>query len=151
MFLKILFRMCDIIHQRHYKLYYRYDILFNMTGLRGTQEKLLGIIHGLTSKVIKQKNKMYEDNLKDGIVPSPSLKEIVEMNENVEVKKPTKHVGLRDDLDENDENDVGEKRRLAFLDLMIETKHSGEVINDHDIKEEVDTIMFELSNCHKSQ
>lgn len=37
----------------------------------------------------------------------------------------------------------GEKRRLAFLDLMIESAKNGANLSDTDIKEEVDTIMFE--------
>ena len=33
---------------------------------------------------------------------------------------------------------------MAFLDLMIESAQNGVVMNDNDIKEEVDTIMFEV-------
>jgi cytochrome P450 family 4 len=140
-------KMCDIIHQRHYKLFYRFDVFFQLTGLKATQEKLLSVIHGLTNKVIKRKNFLYKKSLEEGTV-QPSLKDIIafdlyDSSESKETSKTKKLVGLRDDLDENDENDVGEKRRLAFLDLMIETKHNGELIDDHDIKEEVDTIMFE--------
>lgn len=44
--------MCDILHARHIKMNLRFDFLFNMTSLKKQQEKLLGIIHGLTKKVI---------------------------------------------------------------------------------------------------
>lgn len=51
--------------------------------------------------------------------------------------------GLKDDLDVDD-NDVGEKKRLAFLDLLIESGQNGVVLSDTEIKEQVDTIMFEV-------
>lgn len=53
--------------------------------------------------------------------------------------------GLKDDLDVDD-NDIGEKKRQAFLDLLMEAGQKGTILTDNEVKEQVDTIMFEVRN-----
>lgn len=38
----------------------------------------------------------------------------------------------------------GEKKRQAFLDLLIESAENGVVLTDKEVREQVDTIMFEV-------
>lgn len=144
-------KMCDILHMRHIKLWLRPDFTFNLTQHSKNQTKLLDIIHGLTKKVIKRKKEEFAKGQR------PSSAAILAENEKKEEESSSQQVkdktvieglsygqsaGLKDDLDVED-NDVGEKKRLAFLDLLLESSQNGVVITDNEIKEQVDTIMFE--------
>ncbi|EEB11101.1 cytochrome P450, putative [Pediculus humanus corporis] len=132
-------KMCDIIHQRMYKIWLRFEWLFQHTSNGVKQKKFLNTIHSLTSRVIKEKKLAFAQN--KSILSS----DIFKMNDEEEaikstLEKESKTPFLKDDLD--DDGDVGEKKRKAFLDLMLQLQRESK-LTDEEIKEEVDTIMFE--------
>jgi len=146
-------KMCDILHLRHTKFWLRPETIFRMTRYFSEQTRLLGIIHGLTKKVIKNKKAEFQKGVRGSLAMYPGMKNADQVAKQegkakeTKTEEPVGHsygqaAGLKDDLDVDD-NDVGEKKRLAFLDLLIESAQNGVVLTDQDIKEEVDTIMFE--------
>ncbi|CAH0759292.1 unnamed protein product [Diatraea saccharalis] len=139
-------KMCDILHLRHTKIWLRPEFLFSFTQYAKKQTKLLDIIHGLTKKVIKRKKEEFKSGKKPSVLSEPETTTSTEIpatkTTSVEGLSFGQAAGLKDDLDVDD-NDVGQKKRLAFLDLLLESSQSGVAISDEEIKEQVDTIMFE--------
>lgn len=149
-------KMCDILHARHRSLLLRANWIFNLTDLAKEQIKLLGTIHGLTMKVIRSKRQAFKMGTRGSLARTEINTKGVGtgFDDDRESKATTTTVeglsfgqssGLKDDLDVeiNEADDVGEKKRLAFLDLLLESSENGALISDKEIKEQVDTIMFE--------
>lgn len=54
------------------------------------------------------------------------------------LKHTVKHISERDKEDDV----LGRKERLSFLDLMLTASEDGKLISDKELREEVDTLMF---------
>ncbi|KAL7307172.1 hypothetical protein TKK_0000896 [Trichogramma kaykai] len=136
-------KMCNIIHQRQYNFLLRLDSMFQFTAFAKKQKQYLDTIHGLTKRVIKKRKAEVTETKEDSKTMQEIVKDMRDQREESTNDSFSKMKYVRDDLDEIDENDIGEKRRLAFLDLMLELRKNGAQMTDEEIKEEVDTIMFE--------
>lgn len=111
---------------RQAKFWMQSDFIFKLTDDHKRHEECLKILHGFSYSMIRErKEKMKMEQAK---------KHHADMNNN----SPS--------LDENgnvidDEEDLGKKKRLAFLDLLITASGNGSVLTDEDIREEVDTFV----------
>ncbi|XP_065159090.1 cytochrome P450 4g15-like isoform X2 [Atheta coriaria] len=137
-------KLCDILHRRHYKVWLRPDYFFKKTVMALEHTKLLKVITGLTTKVVHNKKK---EVLKKGV---EAIENSFEKVEPVVVEKSETISGynygtaVRDDLDDNDENDIGEKKRLAFLEqLTVNSQRPDVDFTEEEVLDQVNTIMFE--------
>ncbi|XP_011701424.1 PREDICTED: cytochrome P450 4C1-like [Wasmannia auropunctata] len=92
-------------------------MIFSLTSMGEKHEKALKILHGFTEKIIAERKQYHEST----------------------GGRYLKH--LEDDTVDDKEIIGIKKKRLAMLDLLIATAHNG--LSDMDIREEVDTFLFE--------
>lgn len=126
-------KLCDIIHKRHSTFYLRPDILFNLLGIKKQHDTLVNTIHSLTTKVLRNKSAQMKKSFDSGRMKKTIYNDLANNNDG---ETTIIHDDTEDPM-------VGEKNRLAFLDLMLESTYCGVDISETEIKEEVDTIMFE--------
>ncbi|KAL6420178.1 hypothetical protein ACFW04_012265 [Cataglyphis niger] len=111
----------QLIVYRLFKPWYYIDLLFALSPQGRKQKKILKILHGFTEKVIAER-KLYHERTNYRYL------------KNLENDKETEI---------NDAEVFGiKKKRLAMLDLLIAVSRDN-LLSDSDIREEVDTFMFE--------
>ncbi|XP_021922017.1 cytochrome P450 4c3 isoform X2 [Zootermopsis nevadensis] len=116
-YVKAVYEIGSIIQNRQSKLWLQPDWMFRWTHMYKTHEKCIKILHGFSNKVIQERKEEFA-----------KLREKNKMASTVS---------------DEDTNTFGRKKRLAFLDLLIEASRDGAVLSNEDIREEVDTFMFE--------
>ncbi|XP_072761637.1 cytochrome P450 4C1-like isoform X1 [Anoplolepis gracilipes] len=109
----------QLIVYRAFRPWFYNDLLFSLSPQGRKQKKLLKILHGFTEKIIAERKLYHERTNGQYLKNLESDKEI----DDVEV------FGIK-------------KKRLAMLDLLIAASREG-LLTDLDIREEVDTFMFE--------
>ncbi|XP_047472820.1 cytochrome P450 4C1-like [Penaeus chinensis] len=88
--------------------------LYYILGPRKERDACLKVLHGVSYETIAERKALREKSKDSGGKSEPE-----------------------------DESVTGKKKRLAFLDLLLEYSEGGAKLSDNDIREEVDTFMFE--------
>lgn len=106
--------------------------------------KEMGRILMARATTIKQFNIFYRFS-RDYFKEKKALKILHDVTDSVIAERRKQ---LRNEKVSSDENNyvLGMKKRQAFLDLLINIEIDGKPLSDADIREEVDTFMFEVSN-----
>ncbi|KAH8420159.1 hypothetical protein KR009_006410 [Drosophila setifemur] len=105
--------ICRVLHKQSFSFWQRLNIFFKHTKAGKERDACLSILHEETKRVIRVRR---EQLLQERAESRP----------------------------EAEQDDVGGKRRLAFLDmLLLSQMEGGSELTDTDIREEVDTFMFE--------
>ncbi|KAK9744649.1 Cytochrome P450 [Popillia japonica] len=113
-YVESIYAISEIITWRFFRPYIT-DFIFQFTPKGYAFQKHLKQVHNFTRKVVAERKKHLKDN-----------------NLNNESKANKANNKL-----------LGKKERMSFLDLLLNSSESSDVLNDQDIAEEVDTFMFE--------
>nr|CAD7594839.1 unnamed protein product [Timema genevievae] len=116
-YVKAIYEISSIVQCRQAKMWLQPDWLFKMTSLSNKHDNCVKILHGFSNKVIRERKEEIRRQKEEKLCSSPSA--------------------------EDEALIYGRKKRLAFLDLLIEASQDGAVLCNEDIREEVDTFMFE--------
>lgn len=124
-------RIGSIVLNRQAKFWMQSDFIFKLTDDYRKHEECLKILHGFSYRVIRERKETISREQERIKVDSNNNKKLAldENGNNIESAV----------LD--DEESLGKKKRLAFLDLLITASGNGTVLTDEDIREEVDTFV----------
>ncbi|XP_064097741.1 cytochrome P450 4C1-like isoform X2 [Macrobrachium nipponense] len=115
-YVKALYRIGALVQQRQARPWLQPDILFKLLGYAKEHDACLKVLHDMSYSCIKERRVQFQER---------------------KLRKKKQDGGNEDDAF------VGKKERLAFLDLLLEAAETDPSITDTDIREEVDTFMFE--------
>lgn len=111
--------MCKVIIERTFNVLEMNDVTIRLTKNYYLQKKSLNVLHAKTNSVIVNRRKELENNNKD-------LNNVNGVN------------------GKNEEDMIIGKDKKAFLDLLLEATVDGKPLTQEEIREEVDTFMFEV-------
>lgn len=116
-YVKAIYSLSELFLDRLVRPWLHSDFTFKRSKYGRKHKQVLETVHGYTNKVIRDRKEVL---LREKSVP-----------------------GNGGSPAENSEENYGVKKRLAFLDLLLQGNEKNNQLTDDDVREEVDTFMFE--------
>jgi cytochrome P450 family 4 subfamily V len=114
-YVKAIYKISELIMERIKQPWTWPDFLFRLTSRGREHDRLLKVLHSFTNEVIIERTEQLEQQIKAGNTVASMA------------DKPTA---------------IGGRKRLAFLDMLLYAAQTNSLTSE-DIREEVDTFMFE--------
>lgn len=111
-FIHLSYSISEIFASRNFNVFKRSDFIYQFTAQSRREKETLKILHDFTDNVIKTRRRELN-------------------NESTKTSKGST----------NDDDDIGSKRKLALLDILLQSTIDGKPLTDLDIREEVDTFV----------
>ncbi|KAL1377374.1 hypothetical protein pipiens_016313 [Culex pipiens pipiens] len=115
-YVKAIYALSELFLDRLVRPWLHNNYLFKRSEYGQRHQKAIDIVHGYTKKVIRDRKEL--------------LRRQRESNGEGIPAKP-------------EDTGLGVKKRLAFLDLLLQGNEKSNQLSDDDVREEVDTFMFE--------
>lgn len=113
---KIFYSVSEIIYIRMFNTLYQNDWVFSLTKFGDSFKKGIAIVREFTDSIIvKRRNELIKEN---------------EAKQN--------GISIEEDSDVP-------KKKMALLDILLQSEIDGQPLTNEDIREEVDTFMFAVS------
>ncbi|ODN03389.1 Cytochrome P450 4c3 [Orchesella cincta] len=113
-YVRAIYRISELFQYRQMRPWLHSDFIWRRSQAGKENEKCLKILHGFTDLVIRER------------------------------KEERKALGDKENANGKADNDGMEsKKRLAFLDLLLDAQNADSLLTDKNVREETDTFMFE--------
>ncbi|CAO1419719.1 unnamed protein product [Diamesa serratosioi] len=136
-YVKAVYEIGEIVLNRQVKFWLQPDLIFKFTKDYAKHQKCIEILHGFSNRVVRERKAQIQQ-----IELNKQQDDLNNNNNNNNENFTDLNSTARKALIDDDET-FGKKKKLAFLDLLIQASGNGTVLTDEDIREEVDTFMFE--------
>ncbi|XP_052871955.1 cytochrome P450 4c3 [Anopheles cruzii] len=130
-YVKAVYQIGSIVQNRQQKIWLQPDFIFRRTQDYINHQKCLSILHEFSNRVIHERKEEIRQQRLTGD------------GNNNSGTSPANNEDRNNNTNFLSYEEFGRKKRLAFLDLLIEASQDGAVLSHEDIREEVDTFMFE--------